>query len=212
MNRLVQAMNQVAPTKPSVSDSATSQKEKTSCSDGETAPRRSFRSISQQLQDELSDRPPPEKKQKGQSSSATSQPSQSEQPVHVDRFTLYRTNGTRKTFKEVFGENPSFHVLHEQFLRAAGKVKPDLSAISQEGYPSEGSKYHGTGWCWPCKIFHTNGCKHGQNCNRCHICPQYEEYARESLIKRLLTSTGKQEDLFEEYAEIMVFGNAENGS
>ena len=202
-------MNQVAPTKPSVSDSATSQKEKTSCSDGETAPRRSFRSISQQFQDELSDRPPPEKKQKGQSSSATSPPSQSEQPVYVDRFTLYRTNGTRKTFQEVFGENPSFRVLHEQFLRAAGKVKPDLSAISQDGYPSEGSKYHATGWCWPCKIFHTHGCKDGQNCNRCHICPQHEAYRRLSFINWLLTSTGKQEDLFEEYAEIMVSSSDE---
>ena len=45
-------------------------------------------------------------------------------------------------------------------------------------------------------------------CNRCHICPQHEDNARESLIKRLLTRPGCQEDLFEEYAETMVFGNA----
>ena len=132
--------------------------------------------------------------------------------MHVDRFTLYGIDGRRKTDKQVFSENPSYRVLHEQFLEAAGKVKPDLSAISQDGYPSEGSKYHGTGWCWPCRIFHTKGCKNGHKCNRCHICPQHEDNARESLIKGLLTSTEKEEDLFEEYAEIMVFGYADDGS
>ena len=205
-------MIQVAPNKRSASSSATSQKEKAPCSDGEDEVGKVLTSIAQQLQGDLSDRSPPWKKQKSQSSSATSQPSQSEQPMHVDRFTLYGIDGRRKTDKQIFNENPSYRVIHEQFLRAAGKVKPDLSAISQDGYPSEGSKYHGTGWCWPCRIFHTKGCKNGEKCNRCHICPQFEDNARKSLIKRLLTSPGCQEDLFEEYAEIMVFGNAEADS
>ena len=213
MNRRVAAMIQVAPNKRSASSSATSQKEKAPCSDGEDEVGKALTSIAQQLQGDLYDRSPPWKKQKSQSSSATSQPSQSEQPVHVDRFTLYRTNGTRKADTDVFSENPSYRVLHEKFLKAAGKVKPDLSAISQDGYPSEGSKYHGTGWCWPCRIYHTKkGCKNDQSCNRCHICLQHEDNARKSLIKRLLTSTGKQEGLLEEYAEIVIFGNAEDGS
>merc|ERR1712087_609260 len=41
--------------------------------------------------------------------------------------------------------------------------------------PSHGSMLHGTGSCKPCAWFwKTNGCKNGQACQYCHLCPKSE--------------------------------------
>ena len=201
-------MNQVAPNKRSASSSATSQKEKTPNSDGEDEVAKALTSMQKQFQDDLSHRPrlPPWKKQKSKTKSATSQSSQSEQSVQLDRFTLYRPDGKRKTREDLFEGSPDYLELNAQILRAAGRIKPDFSAISQEGYPSEGSMYHATGWCWPCNLLHNNNCKSGQRCQKCHFCPWYEHVNRRYIMQRMLLESGEEREIFEGYAALVMEG------
>merc|ERR1712216_94922 len=49
-------------------------------------------------------------------------------------------------------------------------TSPPLEAL--EKLPSVGAALHGTGMCKPCGWFHKEGgCRNGQDCRHCHLCP-----------------------------------------
>jgi hypothetical protein len=53
---------------------------------------------------------------------------------------------------------------------------------TQAEAPTKGSAFHQAGTCEPCAWFwKPEGCRWGQNCVRCHLCPQGETKARRKL-------------------------------
>lgn len=64
---------------------------------------------------------------------------------------------------------------------------PASKCEAPPGLPSAGSVLHGLGECEPCAWFwKPQGCMHGQNCFRCHLCPNGEIKARKAakLVSR----------------------------
>jgi len=62
-------------------------------------------------------------------------------------------------------------------LHAAPTNHAELTATGVVG--SVGSALHGTGLCKPCAWFwKPGGCKNGDECNHCHLCPEGELKAR----------------------------------
>lgn len=65
----------------------------------------------------------------------------------------------------------------------------DLLAVP----PSEGSALHEAGKCEPCSWFwKPQGCRWGQNCVRCHLCPEGETKARRK--KKMAVSKAVRRD------------------
>eukprot|EP00438_Fugacium_kawagutii_P036825 Skav228625 [mRNA] locus=scaffold2037:459167:464660:+ [translate_table: standard] len=58
--------------------------------------------------------------------------------------------------------------------------EPDILTLSLEPeLPSLGSRLHAAGQCKPCAWFwKTDGCRNGQSCGHCHLCPAGEAKAR----------------------------------
>lgn len=53
--------------------------------------------------------------------------------------------------------------------------EPHVTPEALLGVPSRGSSLHASGDCKPCAWFHkASGCKNGQECGYCHICPEGE--------------------------------------
>jgi hypothetical protein len=58
---------------------------------------------------------------------------------------------------------------------------PELARANSEaiGTPTPGSALHGTGQCRPCAwVWKSSGCRNGQDCTHCHLCPEGETKAR----------------------------------
>jgi hypothetical protein len=62
-----------------------------------------------------------------------------------------------------------------------------LGFIDRPPEPSQGAKDHGTGTCKPCAWFHhAEGCRHGVNCEFCHMCPNGEIKKRKKEKQKLI--------------------------
>mmetsp|Transcript_101174 Transcript_101174/g.200970 ORF Transcript_101174/g.200970 Transcript_101174/m.200970 type:complete len:251 (-) Transcript_101174:86-838(-) len=69
---------------------------------------------------------------------------------------------------------------------ASRSLPPHFLPLQQlpSGLPSRGSILHGTGACDPCAWFwKSSGCHNGENCGRCHACPQGEVKLRKKAKK-----------------------------
>lgn len=66
------------------------------------------------------------------------------------------------------------------------RAPPGLSSASLAcSIPSVGSAMHGTGNCKPCVWFwKANGCKNGQDCCHCHVCPEGEKRTRKKAKRQ----------------------------
>lgn len=77
-------------------------------------------------------------------------------------------------------------------LEEDGPTKKDPSSFSV----SYGSADHGTGQCRPCAWLHKSaeGCRHGENCEYCHLCPpgEIKRRKRDKLVSRALEARQKQ--------------------
>lgn len=76
---------------------------------------------------------------------------------------------------------------------SAALFPPGLSA--PDGILSHGSALHGSGNCRPCAWFwKSGGCRHGSDCQHCHVCPEGELKARKknkNAMMRLGLATPK---------------------
>jgi len=63
-----------------------------------------------------------------------------------------------------------------------------ISLSSGLGIQSRGSRSHQSGCCKPCAFFWKDGCKNGQDCQYCHLCPPGElkrrKKARAMMLRR----------------------------
>lgn len=68
---------------------------------------------------------------------------------------------------------PGSYVTHAEASGEASKV------LTRQPQPSFGSSLHGTGQCKPCAWYwKPEGCKNGEKCCHCHLCPEGELKAR----------------------------------
>lgn len=80
------------------------------------------------------------------------------------------------------------------FLEEERKALEELGAsIQQQGFinrapeKSRGASDHGTGNCKPCAWFHhADGCRHGTDCEFCHLCPNGEIKKRKKEKQKLI--------------------------
>merc|ERR1719352_2235357 len=71
---------------------------------------------------------------------------------------------------------------------------PPAPIIPREKLPSVGAALHGTGMCKPCGWFHKEGgCRNGQDCRHCHLCPASEFKARKKDKFRAAAAGGDEE-------------------
>lgn len=62
-------------------------------------------------------------------------------------------------------------------------------ALNRRPEPSRGAADHGTGNCKPCAWFHhAEGCRHGTDCEFCHMCPAGEIKKRKKDKQKILRS------------------------
>merc|ERR1712100_382251 len=84
---------------------------------------------------------------------------------------------------------PEVHLAPPGLLEVTEAVPPPPAPIAplrysppshaSEKLPSVGAALHGTGMCKPCGWFHKEGgCRNGQECRHCHLCPASEFKAR----------------------------------
>jgi hypothetical protein len=197
-------MIRAAPLRRSASSSATSQKKTTATSQITDDAAQASAELAEAIEDDLYDRRPEKKMKRSGEPMETSAPSSSNANANVANSSfLYRPDGSKKTDKELFGDNPNYRELHESFLRASGLEKPSISATSQQNYPSMGSAFHSSGFCWPCRIYHGKGCKNGAQCNRCHLCPKGEDNKLISALRRSMVADASVVDVYAEYAKLV---------
>eukprot|EP00403_Amphidinium_massartii_P032099 CAMPEP_0178438082 /NCGR_PEP_ID=MMETSP0689_2-20121128/35373_1 /TAXON_ID=160604 /ORGANISM="Amphidinium massartii, Strain CS-259" /LENGTH=227 /DNA_ID=CAMNT_0020060401 /DNA_START=78 /DNA_END=761 /DNA_ORIENTATION=+ len=74
-------------------------------------------------------------------------------------------------------------VAPKQAVRRTSKSRMDLEVQEKQRksyhpLPSVGSAGHAAGTCKPCAFFHTKGCRHGTQCEFCHLCDEGEKKRR----------------------------------
>ncbi|KAF4733364.1 hypothetical protein FOZ62_010763, partial [Perkinsus olseni] len=75
-----------------------------------------------------------------------------------------------KSFTTTVGNESNLSPVASSHSPESTPVDLDLSV-----YPSIGSRLHASGTCKPCAWFyHASGCRHGAQCEFCHLCPPGE--------------------------------------
>jgi hypothetical protein len=106
------------------------------------------------------------------------------------------------------GDYGALRVNSSEWLnQAAQDDDDDFQVVDREPQMSEGAKYHGSGNCRPCAWFwRPMGCKNGEACCHCHLCPAGELKARKKmkvLTIRQEKQQRKTEDQDEEGGEVV---------
>lgn len=74
------------------------------------------------------------------------------------------------------------------------EAEPEPLPLEPE-LPSLGSRLHAAGQCKPCAWFwKSDGCRNGQSCGQCHLCPAGEAKARKQAKVAAIRAKGEQMD------------------
>lgn len=90
-----------------------------------------------------------------------------------------------------------------QAQRQSSQLTPFPPGLSPPpGTPSHGSVLHATGQCRPCTWFwKPSGCKNGEECGHCHLCPDGEIRSRKKAKQHMMNlglATPQAEGLFDD--------------
>jgi len=94
---------------------------------------------------------------------------------------------TNIDFSSLVGENvDSFYLDATAPTEATTNISSFITDCSSD-CPSVGSRSHNEGLCNPCAWYHhKDGCRHGESCEYCHLCPVGEIKRRKKEKQRVL--------------------------